>query len=139
MPRSAASPNPQIELRQKLSAATPGALTNSYTVDCCVQVVDIPGKVNAGIRVTLSDGRSLQNKAPCSRHGLDTLKAKFVSKFRPPPLPKNVVQDVFGLKGNLAQDNPTNGYSWAWVALYYGQTDAAAKAAMDHGAAVAHT
>ena len=103
-----------------------------YIVDIAVQVLDAPNRANASLRITVGDGRGLSCKAPQVRHGLGTLKSKFVSTNASLPAPVGVIQSVCGLKGPESKDNPTKAASWAWVLQEHGATQTSSKAALEH-------
>jgi hypothetical protein len=61
-----------------------------YTIAVNVEMIDIPGKKNAGSRVTFADGASLKATQPANRRGLSTLSARAMERVGPPSTPSGV-------------------------------------------------
>ncbi|CAK0895848.1 unnamed protein product, partial [Prorocentrum cordatum] len=97
-----------------------------YTISVHLEMIDIPGKKNAGARVTFADGASLKATQPANRHGLSTLSARAMEQVGLPSTPAGVVRTHANFMPPTAAANPTQGRSWAWVGAAYGNSDAAA-------------
>ncbi|CAK0805077.1 unnamed protein product [Prorocentrum cordatum] len=95
-----------------------------YTIAVNVEMIDIPGKKNAGSRVTFADGASLKATQPANRHGLSTLSARAMERW--------LCKTNASLMPPTAAANPTQGRNWTRVAAAYGQSDAAATKACNY-------
>ncbi|CAK0808627.1 unnamed protein product, partial [Prorocentrum cordatum] len=114
-----------------------GQSASLYTVQAHVELFDTSTIEDAGLQVTFYDSNFLKDGAPAVRHGPSTLTSRTAASLKLPRVPAGVERGEFQMRLPLAQSNPTNGKSWAFVAAAVGSAGRAAKAAIARATAVA--
>jgi len=103
-----------------------------FTVQGLVEMIDVKGVINAGVRLTLADASSLQHKNPSKGHSLSTLALRPLSTLDLPKAPPGVTVDM-RLLPPTSKSSPCNGSSWAWVCTAYSVKKTATKKASVYG------